>query len=152
MSNPEYLPQMATFLTGYVHNIIDVDDDGNCGYRSIAALLGEGQDSWPKVREAMIHELTSRSHLYTKLYNSKLTYDSILRSLTLAPKEIATREKWFDLPDMGHIVATAFQVILISFSVHGGCTYFPLTGAVPHEMNHKVVCLLHVNNNHWVQV
>ncbi|XP_057453095.1 uncharacterized protein LOC130744955 [Lotus japonicus] len=34
----------------------------------------------------------------------------------------------------------------------GGATYFPLTGPVLHPSEHQIICLLLVNNSHWVKV
>ena len=38
-------------------NIVDVKADGHCGYRSIAGLLGMGEDGWGTVRQDLVHEL-----------------------------------------------------------------------------------------------
>ncbi|XP_057432946.1 uncharacterized protein LOC130725772 [Lotus japonicus] len=56
--------QLAAFLHPYIDTVTDVEDDGNCGYRSIAALLGHsaGQDGWPWVRASLIQELELRLH------------------------------------------------------------------------------------------
>ena len=40
------LDQFEPFIQDFIDNIVDVKVDGNCGYRSIAALLGMGEDSW----------------------------------------------------------------------------------------------------------
>ena len=39
------LDQFASFIQGFIRDVVDVKADGNCGYRSIAALLGMGEDS-----------------------------------------------------------------------------------------------------------
>ncbi|KAH1189464.1 putative protein FAR1-RELATED SEQUENCE 10 [Glycine max] len=39
------LDQFAPFIQGFIRDVVDVKADGNCGYRSIAALLGMGEDS-----------------------------------------------------------------------------------------------------------
>jgi len=40
------LDQFEPFIQDFIDNIVDVKVDGNCGYQSIAALLGMGEDSW----------------------------------------------------------------------------------------------------------
>jgi len=39
------LDQFAPFIQGFIHNIVDVKADSNCGYRFITTLLGMGEDS-----------------------------------------------------------------------------------------------------------
>jgi len=38
-------------------DVIDVKADGHCGYRSIAALLGMGEESWPLIRMDLYKEI-----------------------------------------------------------------------------------------------
>ena len=51
------LDQFEPFIQGFIDNIVDVKADNNCGYRSIAALLGMGEDSWSLVHNEFIKEL-----------------------------------------------------------------------------------------------
>ncbi|KAH1210227.1 hypothetical protein GmHk_15G044587 [Glycine max] len=62
------LDQFASFIQGFIRDVVDVKADGNCGYRSIAALLGMGEDSWPLVRNELIKELGRWSHEYMNLF------------------------------------------------------------------------------------
>ena len=39
------LDQFAPFIHGFIEDIVDVKVDGNCGYRSLAALLDMGEES-----------------------------------------------------------------------------------------------------------
>ncbi|XP_057444466.1 uncharacterized protein LOC130736680 [Lotus japonicus] len=55
------------------------------------------------------------------------------------------------MPDMGHIVATMYQILFVTLSAKGCSTYLPLTGLVPHPSEHQIVCFPLVNNNHWVK-
>ena len=41
----------------FIDKIVDVKADGNCGYRSVAGLLGIGEDSWSVVRYHLLKEL-----------------------------------------------------------------------------------------------
>ena len=42
----------------YIMDVVDVKADGHCGYRSIAALLRMGEDSWPLVRGDLYKEIS----------------------------------------------------------------------------------------------
>ncbi|KAH1198703.1 hypothetical protein GmHk_18G052233 [Glycine max] len=62
------LDQFVPFIQDFIHNVVDVKADGNCGYRFIAGLLGIREDSWPLVRNELIKELGIWSHDYTNLF------------------------------------------------------------------------------------
>ncbi|KAL5161585.1 Protein FAR1-RELATED SEQUENCE 5 [Glycine soja] len=62
------LDQFMPFIQDFIHNVVDVKADSNCGYRSIVALLGMGGDSWPLVRNELIKELGRWSHDYINLF------------------------------------------------------------------------------------
>ncbi|XP_057443222.1 uncharacterized protein LOC130735139 [Lotus japonicus] len=144
VSHPDESPRVID-----IHN---VEDDDNCGYRCIFSLMGKGEQNWKQVREDMIKELTLRQCIYHGMYGTDKHYEKVLQALHLAPNEFATEEKWLSVPDMGHIVATMYQVVFVTLSNRGGATYFPLTGPVLHPSEHQIICLLFVNNNHWVKV
>ncbi|XP_057439142.1 uncharacterized protein LOC130730984 [Lotus japonicus] len=144
-----YLPELPYFLWQYIHEVIDVVGDGNCGYRVVAALLGleNGQDGW--VREELIAELT----LYRKHYTNMWGYDVVqamhLR-LTLPPGGRVTEDKWMHLPEMGYLIANRFWVVFISISLKSSYTYLPMRGGAP-PLEHHVVAVGHVTN-HFVQL
>ena len=51
------LDQFQPFIHNFIDNIVDVEADGNCGYRSVVGLLGMGEDSWSLVRTHLLIEL-----------------------------------------------------------------------------------------------
>lgn len=63
-SRDVYLSQFPNFLHSYIDNIVDVGDDGNYGFRAIAALHGWGE------------ELDTQVHKHPHLF-SNLFYDTI---------------------------------------------------------------------------
>ncbi|XP_057437189.1 uncharacterized protein LOC130729437 [Lotus japonicus] len=139
------------FLHPYIDTITDVEDDGNCGYRSIAALLGHSasQDGWPWVRASLIEELETNVLMYNRMWGTNVVY-GLHERLTLPLGDPATPDKWFQLPEMGYLVATKYQLVLVSLSSMGCNTYFPLIGAGPPDA-HIVIAIGHVTN-HWVQL
>ncbi|XP_057432483.1 uncharacterized protein LOC130725254 [Lotus japonicus] len=147
-----YIYEVPEFLREYVIDIHNVEDDGNCGYRCISSLMGKGEQNWKQVRQDMIKELTLRQGVYHGMYGTDKHYEKVLQALHLAPNEFATEEKWLFVPDLSHIVATMYQVVFVTLSNRGGSTYFPLTGPVLHPSEHQIICLLLVNNNHWVKM
>ncbi|XP_006584366.1 uncharacterized protein [Glycine max] len=62
------LDQFQPFMHDFIDKIVDVKADGNCGYQSVADLLGMGQDSWSVVRNHLLKELANFSEDYIKLF------------------------------------------------------------------------------------
>ncbi|KAL5130730.1 Protein FAR1-RELATED SEQUENCE 5 [Glycine soja] len=127
------LDQFAPFIQGFIHNVVDVKADGNCEYRSIAALLGMREDSWSLVRNKLIKELGRWSHDYTNLFVSV--------------------NKWMDIMEMRYVIASWYNVILVSLSLQQSMTFFPLKIQPPPDSSvHRMICFGHVFGNHFVQV
>ncbi|KAH1261807.1 Protein FAR1-RELATED SEQUENCE 5 [Glycine max] len=55
------LDQFQPFMHDFIDKIVDVKADGNCGHRSVAGLLGMGQDSWLVVHNHLLKELAKFS-------------------------------------------------------------------------------------------
>ncbi|KAJ1390985.1 OTU domain [Sesbania bispinosa] len=51
------LDQFPSVLHPFIFRVDDVEADGNCGYRAIAASLGFGEDSWHVIRDELSREL-----------------------------------------------------------------------------------------------
>jgi len=75
------LDQFAPFIQDFIHNVMDVKANGNCGYWSIAGLLGMGEDSWPLVRNELIKELGKWSHDYTNLFGGTERFEQLRLSI-----------------------------------------------------------------------
>ncbi|KAI5381250.1 hypothetical protein KIW84_UN0887 [Lathyrus oleraceus] len=56
-------------------DVVNVESDGNCGFRVIASLHGYGEDGWSMVRRELGLELIDkdRSTLYDKLFSNRLS-------------------------------------------------------------------------------
>ncbi|KAL5179871.1 hypothetical protein HKD37_01G001096 [Glycine soja] len=75
------LDQFEPFIQGFIDNIVDVKVDNNCGYRSIAALLGMGEDSWSLVCNQLIKELDKWSDDYINLFSGTKRFEELRLSL-----------------------------------------------------------------------
>ena len=71
------LDQFEPFIQGFIDNIVDVKADGNWRYRSIAALLGMGEDSWSLVRNELIKELGKWLHDYINLFGGTKRFEQL---------------------------------------------------------------------------
>lgn len=152
-SQSPYLELLPSYFRQHIDKVIDVVGDGNCGYRAVAALLGNGktQDDWHWVRYELTDELLKQREFYQKMWSGDDTVREVLNRLSLRPGQVATEDKWLGLPEMGYIIASRFQVVFVQIS-NGGCyTFLPLYGGCPPHKHH-IIALGHINNNHFVQV
>ena len=75
------LDQFVPFIQGLIEDVVDVKADSNCGYRSTAALLGMGEESWPMVCNELIKELGKWSHDYINLFGGTERFEELRLSL-----------------------------------------------------------------------
>ncbi|KAH1203299.1 hypothetical protein GmHk_17G049575 [Glycine max] len=146
-------PPSKVNTKGFIRDVVNVKADGNCGYRSIAALLGMGEDSWPLVRNELIKELGRWSHEYMNLFGGTERFEQLKLSLLVDGFSKVSVDKWMDITDMGYVIASLYNVILVSLSQQQSMTFFPLRSQPPpHSSGHRIICVGHVFGNHFVQV
>ncbi|KAH1266588.1 hypothetical protein GmHk_01G002047 [Glycine max] len=146
------LDQFAPFIQDFIHNVVDVIADGNCGYRSIADLLGMGEDSWSLVRNELIKELGRWSHDYTNLFGGTKRFEQLRLSLHVDGFSKVSVDKWMDITEMRYVIASRYNVILVSLSRKQSMTFFPLRSQPPPDsFVHHMICVGHVFGNHFVQ-
>jgi len=75
------LDQFYPICHSYIVDIFYVKPDGHCGYRSIAALLGMGEDSWPLIRMDLYKEIREWRDQYTNIFGSHERFDQLKNSL-----------------------------------------------------------------------
>ena len=62
-------------------------------------------------------------------------------------------DKWMDITDMGYVIASRYNVILVSLSRQQSFTFFPLRSRPPADSAaHCIICVGHVYGSHFVQV
>ncbi|KAH1233322.1 hypothetical protein GmHk_09G025797 [Glycine max] len=58
-----------------------------------------------------------------------------------------------DITKMGYVIASRYNVILVSLSRQQSMTFFPLRSQPPPDSSgHRMICVGHVFGNHFVQV
>ncbi|KAL5177770.1 hypothetical protein HKD37_08G023474 [Glycine soja] len=100
------LDQFQPFIHNFIDNIVDVKADGNCGYRSVAGLLGMGEDSWLLVRNHLLKELDKFSDDYIKLFGDTDIFDKLRMSLLVDGLTKVIMDKLMDITDMGYFIAS----------------------------------------------
>ncbi|KAL5170587.1 Protein FAR1-RELATED SEQUENCE 5 [Glycine soja] len=147
------LDQFASFFQGFIRDVVDVKADGNCGYRSIGALLGMGEDSWPLVHNELLKELGRWSHEYMNLFGGTERFEQLKFSLLVDGFSKVSVDKWMDITDMGYVIVSRYNVILVSLSQQQSMTFFPLRSQPPPDSSgHRIICVGHVFGNHFVQL
>ena len=64
-----------------------------------------------------------------------------------------TMDKWMNITDMGYVIASRYNVILVSLSLQQSMTFFSLRSQPPtYSFVHRVICIGHAYNNHFIQV
>jgi len=64
-----------------------------------------------------------------------------------------TMDKWMDITDMGYVIASQYNVILVSLSLQQSMTFSPFRSQPPIDSSvHRIICIGHVFGNHFVQV
>ncbi|XP_006596871.1 uncharacterized protein [Glycine max] len=99
-----------------IENIIDVKAYGNCGYRAIVVLLRMGEESWSLVRNHLHKELSSWSEEYMNLVGGIERFEELKRSLLVDELSKVTMDKWMNITDMGYVIASRYNVIIVSLS------------------------------------
>ncbi|XP_006605186.1 uncharacterized protein [Glycine max] len=75
------LDQFHLYIHDSIENIVDVKADSDCGYCTIAALLGMSKDSWSLVRNHLLKELVKWSDEYINLFGGIDRFEELKRSL-----------------------------------------------------------------------
>ncbi|KAH1246904.1 hypothetical protein GmHk_06G016903 [Glycine max] len=124
------LDQLQPFMHDFIDKIVDVKADGNCGYRSVAGLLD-----------------------YIKLFGGTERFEELRMSLLVEGLTKVTTDKGMDITDMGHVIASRYNVIVVSLSKQQSTTFFPLRNqSLANSSWHRTFCIGHVYGNHFVEV
>ncbi|KAH7833098.1 hypothetical protein Vadar_003146 [Vaccinium darrowii] len=151
----KYIMQLPEGIRMYISGVKDVEADGNCGFHAIAALAGYDKNDWKAIRQIMLLELTSYASLYENVSGGKERLDELRHRLDYFGDGPAPNDKWLTMPDMGHIVASAFKVALVFLSEKQCLTFLPLhCTPLPPKclLKNNVSSMGYINNNHFIQV
>jgi len=58
-----------------------------------------------------------------------------------------------DIIEMGYVIASRYNVILVWLSLQQSMTFFPLRSQPPTDSSvHRIICIGDIYDNHFVQV
>ncbi|KAJ4715747.1 Calmodulin-binding transcription activator 2 [Melia azedarach] len=150
----KFLSSFPASLRSSIHHIEDVAADGNCGFRAIADLMGFGEDGWLQVRMDLLNELKLNLQLYSPLYGMEGTrarIEKLIHALSYFESSPSC-ERWMIMPDMGHLIASAYNVVLFLLSLQQCLTFLPLRSFPMPIDSRREIAIGFVNNNHFVKV
>ncbi|KAL5138348.1 hypothetical protein HKD37_10G028545 [Glycine soja] len=111
-----------------------------------------GEDSWPLVRNELIKELGRWSHDYTNLFSGTKRFEQLRLSLLVDGFSKVSVDKWMDITEMGYVIASWYNIILVLLSRQQSMAFFPLRSQPPPDSSmHRMICVGHVFGNHFVQ-
>ena len=146
-----YVDSLPQTLRPFIQHIKDVAADGNCGFRCVTGLLGMGEDNWVQVKIDLSDELQRYHEYYTLVYGREHRVDEIYYALSYFDSN-PSFDRWVSISDMGHLIASFYNVILIHISLHQCLTFLPLKSPLIPVPSRKVFTIGFVNGNHFVQV
>ncbi|XP_004509893.1 uncharacterized protein [Cicer arietinum] len=139
------------FIHPYIEKIIDVVSDGNCGFCATIALLGWTEESWSLVRSQLDKEIHLHQDLYSNVFYDSV--ESVRNSLKISGLGAQGKDMWMSIPDLGYVIATLYNVILVSLHRNLNMTFFLLNKAPSKESYlYSLLAIGFVNENHWLQI
>ncbi|XP_073220892.1 uncharacterized protein, partial [Cicer arietinum] len=116
-----------------------------------AALLGMGENCWAFIRQQCVIELQEFMSHYEILFGGENYVRQLIHNVYV--EQVASKDNWMTLPEMGYVIASKFNVVVVALSLNQSQTYFPLQSPPPTCMSdHRVIVIAFVNNCHFVQV
>ncbi|XP_020255315.1 uncharacterized protein LOC109832304 [Asparagus officinalis] len=151
--NSVFEREFPPYIRKYIDQCTDVAADGNCGFRAVALAIYGTEDDWVKVRQDLVADLQNRSALYARILGGRSARSSNVTNLIQSIAHYhgpADDDYWMAVPDCGHVIATTYNVVFMTFSEHGGNTCLPaILDETQGPPTRKVVCG-HLSNDHWI--
>ncbi|XP_057469657.1 uncharacterized protein LOC130758736 [Actinidia eriantha] len=152
MSDP-FIQELPEAYQDFISYIVNVQADGHCGFRAIAAQLGYGEDNWAHVRMDLIEEIQTNMKLYNVLYREYNYANTLLHSLAWFTPT-APQAYWMDSMALGVVIASRYNLVLHMFDTYhsGYFTHLPLRSHLVPIKNRREIVIAHIRGNHFVQV
>ncbi|MCI56012.1 receptor-like protein kinase, partial [Trifolium medium] len=90
----------------FIENVIDIAEDGHCGFGAVAGLIGENEDAHQMIRLDLTVELKMHSKRYIEVFGGGEERLNQIKD-ALIPEHLgrALEDKWMIMPDMGFLIA-----------------------------------------------
>ncbi|MBW0460723.1 hypothetical protein O181_000438 [Austropuccinia psidii MF-1] len=101
---------LPKFILKYTLKAINVQGDGNCGYRTVSNYIYKTQDQWADVRGDFAEEIQQNQDLYEAMNTFIPSVSSYLDRIEWY-EDIGKdpKRKWISTPDMGDPIANKYK-------------------------------------------
>ncbi|XP_048424670.1 uncharacterized protein LOC125467934 [Pyrus x bretschneideri] len=152
MKGISYIDVFPIGLRPFIQQVKDVCHDGHCGFRAVADLVGLGENGYLQVRNDLLTELSSFSAHYGELYGSTDRVRELAQILSFFDEGRAPFDRWMMMPDMGHLIASCYKVVLFHLSSTQCLTFLPLWSAPVPLPRRRQIAIGFMNDCHCVEV
>ncbi|MBW0543573.1 hypothetical protein O181_083288 [Austropuccinia psidii MF-1] len=98
------------FILIYAFKAINVQGDGNCGYRTVSHYIYKAKDQWADVRGDLAEEIQQDQDLYEAMKTLIPSVSSYFERIEWYEDVCqASKSKWMSMPDMGDPIANKYQ-------------------------------------------
>ncbi|XP_021817352.1 uncharacterized protein LOC110759580 isoform X1 [Prunus avium] len=147
-----YIDAFPVGLRPFIQQVKDVCHDGHCGFRAVADLVGLGENGYLQVRNDLLTELSSYSAHYGELYGTTDRVRELAQILSFFDEGRAPFDRWMTMPDMGHLIASCYKVVLFHLSATQCLTFLPLRSAPVPLPTRRHIAIGFMNDCHCVEV
>ncbi|KAH7859992.1 hypothetical protein Vadar_007958 [Vaccinium darrowii] len=124
--------------------------DGNCGYLAVACLMSLPENDWRKCRNVLLMKLNEHLDLYKNVSSEKGGAEQLHHRLTYFDDFSAPKYTWMTMPNMGHLIASTYNVMLVFLSQRQYLTFLLLLSRSLAKQP-KVNAIGFVNGNHFIR-
>ncbi|KAM7486832.1 hypothetical protein LguiA_002841 [Lonicera macranthoides] len=103
------------------------------------------------VRQKLTGELIDHRADYEKIYKGEEKVDDLLRRLK-AECNTFNEEYWMTFPEMGHLIASAYEIVLVLLAKFMCITFLPLRSMPSGDRPPEVIVIGHIKGNHYVKM
>ncbi|XP_028068917.1 uncharacterized protein LOC114271500 [Camellia sinensis] len=146
-----YVGDLPPMLMPFIKLMKDVDGDENCGFRAITDLLDLGENDWVQAKRDLLLELNNHGDEYVILYESHERVKELTHIFSYF-EDSPSFYRWMTMLDMGHLIASFYNVVLYHLSLQQCLTFLPLRSLPVTLADRRETAIEFVNGNHFVQM
>nr|GEU76783.1 hypothetical protein [Tanacetum cinerariifolium] len=116
--SPADQPSQTQEPAGYnFSSVRDVKADGNYGFREVVVSLKLYENKWTTIRYDLMEELCIYYYHYVVMFGAK-ECDDVKKRLNFFKNGFAPIEKWMNMPEIGFLIASRYNVIFHNITLH----------------------------------
>ncbi|XP_057248063.1 uncharacterized protein LOC130590119 [Beta vulgaris subsp. vulgaris] len=123
-------PYSDRFVNAFTMNILHLGT--RTTNRAVSQWIYEDEERWPTVREELAMEIKTRLNIYSDILGGHDNVRSTLISLQHYVGS-ATKDYWMSLLDMGFVISTRYNVVVVCWSLDQPITFLLI---IAREGNH----------------